>query len=301
MRNAVTNPASVTLSSDLHCQLLALQQTEATEHQVYRRLAERLPDGENRRILEKIAADEQRHARKWAEYSGREVAPRRFTVWRYYWMGRLLGLTFSIKLMERGEQHAEATYRKLAAVIPEAEQMAREEDSHEQALIGLLDEERLQYTGSMVLGLNDALVELTGALAGLTLALQNTRLIAMTGLITGVAAALSMASSEYLSTRSEVGHQKSPWKASIYTGIAYVVTVALLILPYLLLTNYFLCLACTLGVAVLIIAGFNYYICMARDLNFRSRFLEMSGLSFGVAGLSFLIGFLVRRLLGVEI
>jgi VIT1/CCC1 family predicted Fe2+/Mn2+ transporter len=46
-------------------------------------------------------------------------------------------------------------------------------------------------------------VELTGALSGLTLAFRNTRLIAMAGLITGIAASLSMAGSEYLATKSE--------------------------------------------------------------------------------------------------
>ena len=40
----------------------------------------------------------------------------------------------------------------------------------------------------MVLDLNDAQVELTGAPAGLTLALENTKLIALTSLITGVVA-----------------------------------------------------------------------------------------------------------------
>ena len=49
--------------------------------------------------------------------------------------------------------------------------------------------------GSVVLGLNDELVEFTGALAGFTLALSDHRLIALTGSITGIAAALSMASS----------------------------------------------------------------------------------------------------------
>jgi VIT1/CCC1 family predicted Fe2+/Mn2+ transporter len=289
------------LSPDVQRQLLALQQTEITEHHVYQRLAATLPEGENRRVLENIARDEYRHAQLWAKHTGQEVSPRNIIVLLYYWMGRLLGLTFSIKLMERGEQEAEAAYEQLTPIIPEAEQIAREEDSHEHALIGMLDEERLQYTGSMVLGLNDALVELTGALAGLTLALQNTRLIAMTGLITGVAAAMSMASSSYLSTRSEDGHNKNPLKASVYTGIAYLFTVALLIAPYLLLANYYLCLGCTLAIAVLIIAGFNYYICVARDLPFRHRFLEMSGLSFGVAGISFLIGFVVRRVLGIDV
>jgi VIT1/CCC1 family predicted Fe2+/Mn2+ transporter len=288
------------LSPAISRQLLQIQHTEITEHHVYRRIAASLPPGENRRILENIAEDEAAHAQLWAGYTGRELQPRRIIAWTYYYLGRLLGITFAIKLMERGETKAEQVYRNLRGIIPEAERIASEEDSHEQALIGMLDEERLQYTGSMVLGLNDALVELTGALAGFTLALQNTRIIAMTGLITGVAAALSMAASSYLQTRAEEGHRKNPLKASTYTGVAYLFTVALLIAPYLALKNYYVCLACTLAIAVAIIAAFNYYICVARDLSFRHRFLEMTTLSFGVAGFSFLLGFLMRKLLGVE-
>lgn len=145
-----------------------------------------------------------------------------------------------------------------------------------------------------------ALVELTGTLAGLTLALQNTRLIALTGLITGIAAALSMAASEYLSTRSEQT-EKKPLKASIYTGLAYIFTVAVLISPYLILENYILCLTFSLLAAILIIALFNYYISVAKDEPFRRRFLEMAALSFGVAAISFIIGYFIRSALGVEV
>jgi VIT1/CCC1 family predicted Fe2+/Mn2+ transporter len=141
---------------------------------------------------------------------------------------------------------------------------------------------------------------LTGALAGLTLALQNTRLIALTGSITGIAAAFSMAASSYLSTKAE-DTEKHPVKASLYTGAAYIFTVLVLIAPYLLLKNYFVCLAVTLTLGVLIIASFNYYISVAKDLDFRKRFLEMAGLSLGVAAFSFLIGFLLRKLTGIEI
>ena len=99
--------------------------------------------------------------------------------------------------------------------------------------------------GSMVLGLNDALVELTGALAGFSLALQNTRIVALTGMITGIAASLSMAASEYLSTKSEKGG-KNPVKASIYTGIAYVITVIALIMPFIFISQPLTALAVTL-------------------------------------------------------
>jgi VIT1/CCC1 family predicted Fe2+/Mn2+ transporter len=153
--------------------------------------------------------------------------------------------------------------------------------------------------GSIVLGMNDALVELTGTLAGLTLALQSTRLIAMAGLITGIAASLSMATSEYLSTKSE-GGEKDPIKALIYTGCAYVFTVFFLILPYLVLDNFYVCLASTIFNAIVVIFVFTFYVSVAKDLPFRKRFFEMVAISLGIAALSFGIGFIIRSFLNVE-
>ena len=202
--------------------------------------------------------------------------------------------------METAEGKIQGGYGQLRDVIPEADTILNEEREHEKALLQMLDEERLRYTGSIVLGLNDALVELTGALAGLTLALQNARLIALTGSITGIAAALSMAASEYLSTKHDKT-AKNPLKASIYTGVTYIVTVLILILPYLVLPNYYISLACTLTAAVLIIAAFNYYIAVARSEPFRGRFLEMTGLSLSIAAFSFLVGLLMRTLFAVDI
>ena len=153
----------------------------------------------------------------------------------------------------------------------------------------------------MVLGLNDALVELSGTLAGLTLAMRNTRMIALSGLITGIAATLSMASSEFLSAKSE--GRGDAFKSCVYTGVAYLITVALLILPYLLFDpgHYLYALGSMLAVVVLIILGFNYYIAVAKGLSFKRRFAEMAGISLGVAALSFVIGLLVKSVLGVDV
>jgi len=241
-----------------------------------------------------------RHYGEWRTYTRQDVAPDRLKIWKYYLISRVFGFTFGVKLMERGEENAQDGYEQLREVTPEARAIIREENEHETALLQLLDEEKLRYTGSMVLGLNDALVELTGALAGLTLALQDTTLVALTGSITGIAAALSMGASEYLSTKTEET-AKNPVKASTYTGGAYLGTVLVLILPYLMLANLYLCLGCTLAGAVLIIAFFNYYISVAKDEQFRKRFLEMAGLSLGVAGISFLVGLLMRTFLGVDV
>jgi VIT1/CCC1 family predicted Fe2+/Mn2+ transporter len=281
-------------------QLQSFQRTEITEHHIYKRLAKSVKSPEDRKILEKIAEDELRHHLEWQKYTQMDVKPDMFMVWKYTLISLFFGFTFGIKLMERGEDTAQRNYSTLKGVIPNIEKWIQEEHEHEDALIGMLDEERLRYAGSVVLGLNDALVELTGALAGLTLALQNVKLIALSGLITGIAAALSMASSEYLSTRSE-HTDRHPGRAAVYTGITYIITVFLLILPYLLFTNYYLDLVWALTTAVLIIAIFNYYISVAKDEPFRERFLEMAGLSLGVAAFSFIIGFFIRKWLGIGV
>lgn len=154
--------------------------------------------------------------------------------------------------------------------------------------------------GSVVLGLNDALVEFTGALAGFTLALSDSKLIALTGSITGIAAALSMASSEYLSTKSEGEKDKHPVKAAIYTGIAYIITVVALVTPFILISNVIIALCIMLLMALLIIALFNYYYSVARGESFRKRFTEMAILSFSVAAISFLIGYALKTVTGIE-
>jgi VIT1/CCC1 family predicted Fe2+/Mn2+ transporter len=288
------------LSENVHRQVLKFQQTEITEHHIYKRLSKRINSPENERILEQIAEDELRHYNGWKQYTKQDIEPRWFVVWFYYIVSMIFGFTFGVKLMEMGEEAAQGNYAAIRKEIPEAEKYEREEDVHEEQLIDMLDEERLQYAGSVVLGLNDALVELTGALAGLTLALQNVKLIALSGLITGIAASLSMAASEYLSTRSE-NTKKRPVRAAIYTGIAYIITVALLVLPYLIIQNYIVDLVIALTTAVIIIAVFNYYISVAKGESFRERFLEMAGLSLGVALFSFVIGYFIRQWLGIEI
>ena len=206
------------VSPALRARILGYQRNEITEHHIYRRIAAVVKDPANRAVLERISDEELGHYRRWRQYSGADVGPSRWRVFLYAWLARILGFTFAIKLMEHGEEGAREEYGDVSHEVEEAKAIANDEEAHEEALVAMLDEERLRYIGSIVLGLSDALVELTGALAGLTLALRNTRLIALTGLITGIAAALSMAASEYLSTKTEAGGQH-PVKAAGVHGL----------------------------------------------------------------------------------
>ena len=280
--------------------LLTAQKNEITEYLIYMRLARSMRDVHNHEVLERIAQEEKAHHDFYRHYTDQDVRPNRFKIWMYYFISKVFGLTFGIKLMEAGEGKAQQEYMKIADAVPEIQKVVADEDRHEHELIALINEERLEYIGSMVLGLNDALVELTGALAGLTFALQNTRLIAVVGLITGIAASLSMAASEYLSTKTEAAG-KNAFKASVYTGVAYVFTVLFLIFPYLIIVNPYVALGLPMVNALIVIFLFTFYISVAKDFSFKHRFTEMSCLSFGVAVVSFLIGILIRHFLPMEV
>ena len=214
------------MEDDRRARLLKLQRMEATEAEVYRRLARMQKDQVNRSILEGISLEEERHEAVIAGMTGEKVRPDMRKVRRQIMLARLFGFTFSVKMMEATEQDAAAEYRELGL-----DEIAEEEEAHEENMIGMLDEERLRYSGSVVLGMSDALVELTGALAGLTFALQSLNLVALAGLVTGVSAAFSMGASEYLSSRAEK-KSESAVKAAFFTWISYLITVLLLVSPY---------------------------------------------------------------------
>jgi VIT1/CCC1 family predicted Fe2+/Mn2+ transporter len=281
-------------------QIYTAQKNEITEYHIYSNIAKLVKDQKNKKVISDIATEELKHAKFWETITKKGIKPNRWKILKFTIFAKLLGFTFAIKLMEKGEEQAQVNYMEISEYIPEAEQIAKDEENHENELIELLNEERLNYVGSIVLGLNDALVELTGSLAGLSFALQKTNLIAAVGLITGIAASLSMGASEYLSTRAE-GNTETALKSSLYTGIAYIFTVLFLVLPYFIFENYLIALTSTLIIGVLIILLFNYYVYIAKDLPFKKRFLEMTLLSLGIAAFSFGIGIVIRITLGVDI
>ena len=276
-----------------------MQQNELNESIIYKKIAKFAKGEDNKKTLERLASEEHAHYEIWKSYTGVEMKPKKSKVMKYTLIARLLGFTFAVKLMERGEEIAQGQYGIIASEVPESVHIREQEEEHETALLGILDEEQLHYVGSMVLGLSDALVELAGSLAGFTFALQDTKLVALSGLIVGISATFSMASSEFLSAKSE--GRSDAFKSCSYTGVAYLLTVIALILPYILLSNAIIALGAMLAIIVLIIAGFTYYTSVAQDLKFGTRFLEMAGISIAVSVISFGVGILAKQLFGIDI
>lgn len=277
------------------------QRAEVNGAAIYEYLAKKVKKEDDKSTLLKMAEQEKAHARVFQNYTKKQINKNHIVFFIYVILSKIFGYTFVLKLYEKAEEKTQKKYATCIDEIPEIKKIIEEEEAHEAKIIEMLDEERLHYLGSMVLGLNDALVELTGALAGYTLAMQNTRLIAMAGLITGIAATFSMAAAGYLSAQAD--GDKDAKKSSIYTGVAYLITVTLLIAPYLFLPEnyYIMALIITMLLAIAIIAIFNMYVSVVQNVSFKQRFSQMAIISVAVAGISFILGIVVKNALGVDI
>ena len=283
--------------------LFQMQLREITERQLYINVSKITKDEKNKKILLKIAGDEEEHYKFIKTYTNMEVSPDKKKIWFYSTIAKIFGFTFAVKQMEGRETEAVRgySYSKLSNAFPEFSKIAEDEEKHEFLLLDMLDEEKLKYIGSIVLGLNDALVEITGSVAGFTLSMANTKVIALAGMITGISATLSMAASEYIAEKAE--NTKDALKSSVYTGVSYLITVILLILPFLFMPGnmYIQALVVTLVIAVIIISIFNYYISVAKGFNFKQRFIQMAGVSLGVALFSFIVGLVVKNVFGINL
>ena len=278
------------------------QTNEITEYHIYNELAQLSKNEHNKHILQEIAQQELSHYKYWEKITQKEAQPDRKRIRKYILLARLFGLSFALRLMEMGEKDAGDFYAGLKNKYPGIEKIEKEEIEHEQKLISMLNDQRLNYAGAVVLGLNDALVELTGTLAGLTFAFNNNIIVGTTGLIMGIAASLSMAASGYLSSQEEeVNENIQPKTAALYTGLSYIFTVIILVLPYFVQDNPYVALISMLLLTVLIIAGYTYYISVAKSVSFKKRFIQMTAISLGVALISYGIGQLVKHVFGINI
>lgn len=158
--------------------------------------------------------------------------------------------------------------------------------------------EKYIKSSAIVLGMHDALVSQTGIITGLAFALTDNRLIIMTGIISAVSDGLSMLASNYLAERERTT-LKNSIIAGVYTGVAYLGTSALLLIPFFITDDVKNAVISSFTIAVIIIFLFNY--CMARHdgRGIKYRFFEMLGICTGVSIIAFFIGEIAKHILGI--
>jgi len=141
--------------------LFKAQKNELTESIIYHRLSRIVSDKKNQEVFEKMSLEERKHHNIRQTYTKVVVKPNMFRVRLFVFLSRFLWLSFGIKLMERWEIYAQLAYEKMKKYIPETAKIQHDEEEHEKRLIKMIDDKWLSYIWSIVLWLNDALVELT--------------------------------------------------------------------------------------------------------------------------------------------
>ena len=151
--------------------LKKFQANEMLGYEVYKRLStDKRLSPENAETLSKIAELEKIHVETLGKYLGSINTSER-KIERLLLKSKILGFTFTLKRMEMIQKNLVPVeiQEELIRNIPELEHIFEEEEMIDKDLLTLLDEGRLIYVSSLVLGLNDALVELSGALRDLPL------------------------------------------------------------------------------------------------------------------------------------
>ena len=149
----------------------------------------------------------------------------------------------------------------------------------------------------IVLGMHDALVSLTGLIAGLTFAGFNRNLIILSAIIASVSAGLSMSASCYLAEKT--ANNPSAFRAGIFTGCAYLGTCIGLLIPFFVIADTKTALFLSFGVVVAMIFGCNYCIHRASGRTFLRHAVEMLLICTAVSIVSFFIGEIANRVFGI--
>lgn len=279
-------------------------QNELTEHVIYHQLALRERNEENRAVLERLSAQEKGHYEFWQSLAPQvKIRPRPIAIFGFALMRTAFGVTFTTKFLEAHEQGAVKTYEDVLAVIPPEHkarllQIIEDEKSHERSLLGQIKEKRVAYLSFIVLGLADAIVEITGVHAGFLGVTGSTLIAGISGIIVGFAAAISMGSAAYLQAKQDP--EKSPIASAFTTGFSYLASVICLALPYFLLREMLAAFLVSASVGIILIGSFTYYGAIVFDRKFWHDFWEAVILMLGTALATYILGNIVSNIFHVS-
>ena len=154
---------------------------------------------------------------------------------------------------------------------------------------------KFDYRAPIILGMHDAIVSLTGLIAGLALAFQDKAIIIISCIISSITASLSMGAANYLAVKTI--NKTHALGAALYTGGAYMLTCVLLIFPFFIFNNRILTLCAVFLMALYIIFFFNFL--FYRKSQFQRHFYEMLIICATVSFVAFLIGNCSKYFLGI--
>jgi VIT1/CCC1 family predicted Fe2+/Mn2+ transporter len=300
---------------------------ELSDYALYDSTAKHESDPELRKLVLRLRETELKHAKVWGGLLGIKDVSKvqmpmamRLKVWLYVLARRFMGIAFVTKLLERHEREGLEDYMALAkgqelgkATLAKIRGIIRDEKEHEQMLLLQTQKHEavLDYTRSIVFGMNDGLVEILAVIAGVAMVATTGFVVALTGIIVGVSGTLSMAAGAYISSKSEKVVESSlrkehavntrPAKEAYYTGIFYFIGALVATYPFFFgQMGYAGILESVVSVAAVLSVA-SALIAVMSDTSIRTRVLEMLAISLGTAFVTAVIGFVVRTVFGVAI
>ncbi|MFP3268935.1 MAG: VIT1/CCC1 family protein [Desulfurococcales archaeon] len=278
---------------------------ELIDSEVYNALSAHEKDPKRREILKRMSVEEKNHSDFWRELLGRDCKTKglKTKILLMLLLRKVLGLTFVSMFLERHEEEVVHFYKGIEKSLPpeasgKLKAIIEDEERHELEIISSLDEKIVKYMSFVILGLADAIVEINGVHAGFLGVTESTIVTGIAGLVVGLSAAISMSSAAYLQAKHDVG--KSPKTSAIMTGIAYILAVLALALPYFLIRRMISAFAVSVSLGIVMIAGFTYYASILQRKEFLREFLESTALMMGTALASYIFGDALGTFFGIR-
>ncbi len=278
---------------------------ELTDYTLYTTLAKTLKNEVFVSAFAKLASMEQRHLEFWQKFVPDHRARLNSSlIRRALFFRRIFGLTFAIRYLERHEINSIKKYKSVAHLVPPEDKAAfdevlADEEEHESGLSADVESSTVRYISFVVLGLADALVEISGIHAGSLGIYNRTEIAGLAGIIAGAAASLAMASAAY--AQAKQGFKGSASASAAYTGVSYFITAVILATPYFLTKSQVEALGISLTLAVLIVTFASYYGSVISMKPFRRDYLELLGILLSVTLALYLFGYFIRIETGITV
>jgi VIT1/CCC1 family predicted Fe2+/Mn2+ transporter len=294
--------------SDLRKVAVLSAEDELTDALVYEKLSQKygLKKPEFSKTLHHLAETEKGHYRFWKRYTeDTEIRASSMRVRLIMFLRVLLGTTFAIKYLEKNEKEVIKTYRSVASLIPDDdkanfERMVKDEEEHEGAFAEQLQGPAIKYISFIILGLADAIVEISGIHAGSLGIFNRTEITGLAGIVAGAAASIAMASAAYAQAK-QGGFKGRPFISAIATGISYFVNAVVLATPYFLTSSQVIALFTSVVFASIIIAFTSYYNAIISGSRFLRDFAELAGVMYGATVALYVFGLVVGSFTGMRL
>jgi VIT1/CCC1 family predicted Fe2+/Mn2+ transporter len=260
---------------------------------------------ERKKILENFGKMEHEHYIFWKSLMKKEMKDssldniriKLFILFKY-----IFGLIFTIKLMERNEKKVIEEYKKLlnkfeGETKQKLELIIKDEIEHENFWMNQIKDETTRYLGFIILGLADAIIEITGVHAGFLGVTASTIIAGIAGLVVGVSASLAMASAAYLQAKQSEG--SNPRISAIYTGVFYILAAVALATPYFMTHDMLVAFLSSLAIAVMLIGFFNFYSSVIFERKFAKEFLTSTTIILVTASIAFIVGEFLGSIFGI--